>query len=434
MSRIHTFIVGVLSLFATGVASGQNCVDGQPIRPTYTSGSGYWGGIGVALAGSDLFLGTDTLGHVAVLRPTATSGYSQVQLITGVYPISHLVAESGTLAVGMEWSDNGGVKLYRKQANGTYALGATLSGSVAGEAFGHRVALSEDALTLAIGAPNAGVAPFAMSGKVYVYTKSVTTGLWTLLTTLTPAAGLAANAEFGTDVSVSGNKIAVADNSTYGYVFVRNGNVYTQQQRLTNSTPTASTVRIRVSSNWVWFQHNSRYDAFEQPTGATTWTLKQTLIFDLWGGIDSSWNFESGRFVIADRHDGQHSRVRVYTQPAAGANWANSFTGVSAAISWSGYPQVAIDGDLIAATAPRMDYGSVSYFGGAFIFDCVFNDCNGNGTRDECDIAGSTSSDSNGNGIPDECESLCRADVNEDGVVDGVDMSFILSGWGNCPP
>ncbi|MSR45243.1 MAG: hypothetical protein EXS15_07820 [Phycisphaerales bacterium] len=224
MSRIHTFIVGVLSLFATGVASGQNCVDGQPIRPTYTSASShYWGNIGVALAGSDLFLAKDDA--VAVLRPTATSGYSQVQLITGVSSVRHLVAESGTLAVGMEWSVNSDVKLYRKQANGTYALGATLSGSVAGEAFGHRVALSEDALTLAIGAPMAGVAPFANSGKVYVYTKSVTTGLWTLLTTLTPAAGLAANAQFGTDVSVSGNKIAVADVSTYGYVFVRNGNV-----------------------------------------------------------------------------------------------------------------------------------------------------------------------------------------------------------------
>ena len=113
MSRIHTFIVGVLSLFATGVASGQNCVDGQPIRPTYTSGSWNWGGIGVALAGSDLFLVESASSHaVAVLRPTATSGYSQVQLITGLYPVSHLVAESGTLAVGMAWSGNGGVKIY----------------------------------------------------------------------------------------------------------------------------------------------------------------------------------------------------------------------------------------------------------------------------------------------------------------------------------
>jgi hypothetical protein len=34
----------------------------------------------------------------------------------------------------------------------------------------------------------------------------------------------------------------------------------------------------------------------------------------------------------------------------------------------------------------------------------AYNDCNGNGVPDDCDIADGTSEDANGNAIPDECE------------------------------
>jgi hypothetical protein len=53
-------------------------------------------------------------------------------------------------------------------------------------------------------------------------------------------------------------------------------------------------------------------------------------------------------------------------------------------------------------------------------------DCNGNGVRDDCDIASGTSEDANSNGIPDECEAQ-PGDLNCDGVVDFGDINpFVL--------
>ena len=422
------------ALFITNFAIAQNCVDGQPIRPTYTSGQTqrYWGEQGIALAGTDLFFASTPA--VCVMKPVSPNGYGQTQLIsTG--QIDCIAAEADTMVVGYGSSGNGSVKIYRKQTNGTYALGATLSGPVSNELFGYRVALSEDATTLAIGAQYAGAAPLGDSGKVYVYTRSVTTGAWTLLTSLTPQAGSVAYAQFGSSVSVSGTKIAVADKDTYGYVFSRSGNTYTQQVRLTNSLASFDRPDIKLSGDWVWFKQYDHYDAFQQAVGATTWILKQTLILS---SPNTVWNFRSGRLATSESvYDTLKIRVRAYTQASTGSAWMNSFTADAAfadedEIQYS--LNVAIQGDLIATDASRMDYGSVINFGGGFIFDTVFNDCNGNGVRDECDIAGQTSQDSNGNAIPDECESLCRADVNADGVINGVDLSFVLGGWGNCPP
>lgn len=422
------------ALFITNFAIAQNCVDGQPIRPTYTSAGTNWGREGIALAGTDLFLASNSSSPpaVSVMKPVSPNGYGQTQLIsTG--NIDCIAAEADTMVVGYGSSgNNGSVKIYRKQTNGTYALGATLSGPVSNEYFGYRVALSEDATTLAIGAQYAGAAPLGDSGKVYVYTRSVTTGAWTLLTSLTPQAGSVAYAQFGSSVSVSGTKIAVADKDTYGYVFSRSGNTYTQEVRLTNSLASTNyRPVIKLSGDWVWFQKYDHYDAFQQAVGATTWILKQTLILS----SVRAWNFRSGRLATS-QPDPTNTRIRVraYTQASTGSTWMNSFTADSALTDETQSLNVAIQGDLIATDAYWMDYGSVYDFGGGFIFDTLFNDCNGNGVRDECDIAGQTSHDSNGNAIPDECESLCRADVNGDGVINGVDLSFVLGGWGNCPP
>lgn len=54
-------------------------------------------------------------------------------------------------------------------------------------------------------------------------------------------------------------------------------------------------------------------------------------------------------------------------------------------------------------------------------------DCDGNGVPDACELAGGAV-DNNGNGIPDICE--CPGDVDLNGVVNGVDLSALLSVWG----
>ncbi len=56
-------------------------------------------------------------------------------------------------------------------------------------------------------------------------------------------------------------------------------------------------------------------------------------------------------------------------------------------------------------------------------------DCNANGIRDACDIAGGTSYDCNRNGLPDECEGppVCRGDMDCDGQIGFGDINpFVL--------
>ncbi|MFZ9916226.1 MAG: hypothetical protein ACO3IB_12965, partial [Phycisphaerales bacterium] len=47
-------------------------------------------------------------------------------------------------------------------------------------------------------------------------------------------------------------------------------------------------------------------------------------------------------------------------------------------------------------------------------------------------IAPASATDANGNLFPDECE-LPPADLNGDGLVNGADLSILLSAWGPCP-
>jgi len=52
-------------------------------------------------------------------------------------------------------------------------------------------------------------------------------------------------------------------------------------------------------------------------------------------------------------------------------------------------------------------------------------------------ILDGTFADTNGNGVPDCCDegvlcSPCPADVNEDGVVNGADISAVLGFWGQA--
>lgn len=55
-------------------------------------------------------------------------------------------------------------------------------------------------------------------------------------------------------------------------------------------------------------------------------------------------------------------------------------------------------------------------------------DCDGNGIADVLEIADGTAGDVDLDGIPDRCQ--CTADVIENGVVDGADLSAVLAVWG----
>ena len=67
--------------------------------------------------------------------------------------------------------------------------------------------------------------------------------------------------------------------------------------------------------------------------------------------------------------------------------------------------------------------------------DCPELDCNENGVTDAIEIFEGALADVDGDGIPDCCQSgsscSCIGDLNDDGVVNGVDLASLLSAWGN---
>lgn len=66
----------------------------------------------------------------------------------------------------------------------------------------------------------------------------------------------------------------------------------------------------------------------------------------------------------------------------------------------------------------------------AFKLRILTPDCNGNLIADAIEIANGSAGDANGDGVPDGCQ--CFGDVIQNGVVDGADLSALLSVWGTA--
>jgi hypothetical protein len=415
-------------------ARGQGCIDGLPIRPTYTSSSNqYWGSSGVAVSASDVFLASNSVssGTVAVMRLTGASGLSQVQQIaTG--NISVLRAAADMFFVGST-SGNGSVRIYRRQTAGTYSLSTTINGPISGELFAYAVAVNEDATVLAVGAPDAGSAPNAFAGKVYVYARNLSTGAWALQATLGTPSGPVFNTSFGSSVSASGSRIAIDEGGTATTrVFLRTGMAWAQEAAVTHSaggTTSLRTVRLSEDILWIRNPNNDRFDVFERSGSA--WSLRQTLVLAGVRGLA----FSSGVMCVSRQVSLPERGIEIQTFRRSGSanQWANFSTVRTPALNSNDTNHLAMSGDLAVVDANSLNFGSVYGFGAAFLFDINFTDCNGNGVRDECDIASGTATDANANGVPDSCESLCRPDLNGDGFVDGNDLGILLNGWGACP-
>ncbi|MGH7290127.1 MAG: FG-GAP repeat protein, partial [Myxococcota bacterium] len=84
--------------------------------------------------------------------------------------------------------------------------------------------------------------------------------------------------------------------------------------------------------------------------------------------------------------------------------------------------------------APRSPF-TVALGGGVYAFDGVpFDDCNGNSIDDACDIESGVSADVDGDEVPDECARPCLgpADLDCNGIVNGLDLGLLLGAWGKC--
>lgn len=139
-------------------------------------------------------------------------------------------------------TDTGRVEIFYR-SGGTWTLQQAINGATGTYAnFGGSVSISGN--TVAIGADDAEVGGVDQ-GKVYIYTRSGT--VWSLQQTI-QSSDIQANDNFGQQVQLDGDNLIVGAPGEDGsgsdrgaaYVFTRSGGTWTQQQKLTASSPTNS--------------------------------------------------------------------------------------------------------------------------------------------------------------------------------------------------
>ncbi len=250
--------------------------------------------------------------------------------------------------------------------------------------FGWSVAISGDVIV--VGAPGDDTAA-AYAGAAYVFRRNGST--WQPEAKLLPAGqhslewGL-----FGYSVALSGNDLVIgapwdgengADSGVaYAFVYGLEGSqwAWRLKQRLRANSPTADD----------WFGYSA--------------AINEAADLVVIGAIG-----ESAAYVF-------HEQVNPQTPWAPGATLLGP-EGPGNGFGWS----VAASGNIPLVGAPYGD-GEIALSGAAHVIDLAGPDCNGNGVCDWRDIADGTSQDCNNNGTPDDCEPDC----NGNGIPDDCDI------------
>lgn len=253
--------------------------------------------------------------------------------------------------------------------------------------FGWEVSLSDD--TVVIGAwrdDDNGTD----SGAVYIFVRSGST--WTEQAKLLPSDG-AMGDRFGFSVSLSGNSVVVgapgdADYGAYSgstYVFVRNGTIWTEQDKLNASDSGAG-------------------DSFG-------YSVSMSGDIMIVGAYDDDDNGSDSGSAYAFLRTGTIWTEEVKLTASDGSD-----------SDWFGHAVSVNDG--IAVIGAPGDGPSGWYTGSAYVFSAFF-DCDGNGVFDSSDIANGTGTDCDGNDILDECDIADNGslDQNGNGVLDACECT-----------
>ena len=417
---------------------------------------------------------------------------------------------SGWLGIGGPKSDRNGIDsgtAWIFQSNGAnFVEIARLASptSVIGGSFGCSVAFNVSAAqpVMVIGAQREIVSGIK-SGAVHVFERT-SDGSWNSIARLNATGVPTENDEFGHTVSISGNRIFVGmpgDDTTMVnagsvFVFVRSGSSWLFEAELFAPNPqelaefganiSASGDRIAVGSYREdgTFTNCGRVHLFVR--GQAGWTLEQTLespVPNVGGEFGCSLSLDGDSLAIgADQESNsaiKSGKTHLFRHSTSG-QWipvASIHSTQSQSQEFAGVT-VGVSSGHVAFGAPFRS-GSNPYEGSAFVVnlsaDCDSDfipdlaeiasgafDCNENAIPDSCDIAAGMP-DTNGNGVPDQCEvTPClgdivqtgfvdavdlatilavwgtngnpypRADTNHDGIVDGLDLTFVLTGWGPC--
>ena len=316
------------------------------------------------------------------------------------------VAMSGDVAVigapGDGFFDfvTGKVFVYRKDAQGLWNYEATLTASDANnnDHFGTSVAVDGDRIV--VGADRNDDAGTS-SGNAYVFERQATSGQWFEVAKLS-AADASGGDQFGSDVSLSGDLLAVSafrDDDDSG--LVNTGAVYLYERG--------------TFGGWSQIQKlTAEEDMSEDEVFGSSISIVGTTLF-------SGAPTEASPLVSA-------GRVYVFEESQA-AGWQRALTLTPSDGEAGDFfaDSVAFDGQR-AIIGSRWDDTTEPNAGSAtvlsFVEECV-GDINGDGTIDTADL---------GVLISNFGQLSIQADLNGDGIVDTADLGLLIGVFGlDCP-
>ncbi len=395
------------------------------------------------------------------------------------------------------FTDQGSAYIFKRSAAGVWTQTGKLVASDPGanELLGFSVALTNTAVTTATfadlalaSAPQDTIAANANQGSAYVF-KRATAGTWAqeakLAITGTDAA---AQEYFGQSASIYGDRAligaagddisAVSDRGS-AYTFKRSATgVWTQEAKLVASDGAAfdyfgfsccifNNQLIVGAPNDDFAAVADRGSAYiYQLSGASTWTQEAKVVAS--DGVASDF------FASSVALQGNLAVATAPNDDGVAQGGSTNFTNLGGAYlfvqtgtsTWTQEPRftcadgqsekyfgdsVGLFGDSAIVGADGDDVSGMQDRGSAYIFLLTAPDCNGNGIPDAEDIASGIAKDCNLNGIPDTCDlaagaadtdadgriDSCERDYGDfdlNGFVDGLDLSYILSGWGVTNP
>jgi hypothetical protein len=312
--------------------------------------------------GHDTGLGTD-IGSAYVFVRGVINWIQQAQLTTaddgvadGFFGTS--VAISGdTLVAGAFGDDNATGSAYVfVRSNGAWIQQAKLTAAdgAEGDYFGASVAISGD--TIAVGAP---LAFSDLTGSVYVFVRNGET--WSQQQQLTAPDGTASS--FGSSVAVSGDTAVVTDWSS-AHVFLRWGEMWNRQQEL----PGYNYPAAAISAETLVVAADGSADVFVRNRGA--WILQQELT--------TACDADDFLFVRCVAISGDTIVLGAYADAAGsayvfarnGETWSQQamLTAADGADGDNFGTSVAVSGDIVVVGAAEHDSAAGLNAGSAYVF------------------------------------------------------------------
>jgi flagellar basal body-associated protein FliL len=238
------------------------------------------------------------------------------------------------VAIGAPGNDNTGtnagcVRVYRYASSAWSQMGSNICGSVNSGEFGTSLSFNYDGTVLAVGAP------FASSGKVYIYEESG--GSWSQATT---AVGVSSNDMYGMSVSFNGAGTVLAVGAPgYDHFQSDTGRAYIYTYGTSTLTPVITLTGASASDNFA----NSV-------------------------SLNSAGNILAVGIPGVDGGGTDRGEVKVYQNSGSWAQLGSSIAGTTSNEFFGKYLSISGDGLRVAVAAPAM-YSSSSLAGRVAVYE-----------------------------------------------------------------